>query len=82
VRTSWLNANSAFQRLAVTDQLFNQASRALELADSRYHLGLSSIIELSQAQLNLTEAQVEQVSAQYDYEGQTANLNYQLGRVK
>jgi outer membrane protein TolC len=43
---------------------------------------LSSIIELSQAQLYLTEAQVEQVSAQYDYESQTANLNYQLGRVK
>ncbi len=82
VRTSWLNAMSAYQRLSLTQQLLDQTTQAYDLAKGRYGLGLSSIIELSQAQLNLTEAQVEQVSAQYDYEGQTANLNYQLGRVK
>jgi outer membrane protein len=82
VRTAWLNASSAYQRLSLTQQLLDQATQALDLAKGRYQLGLSSIIELSQAQLNLTEAQVEQVSAQYDYESQTANLNYQLGRVK
>jgi outer membrane protein len=82
VRTSWLNAISAFQRLSLTQQLLDQTTQAYDLAKGRYQLGLSSIIELSQAQLNLTEAQVEQVSAQYDYESQTANLNYQLGRVK
>jgi outer membrane protein len=82
VRTSWLNAMSAFQRLSLTQQLLDQTTQAFDLAKGRYQLGLSSIIELSQAQLNLTEAQVEQVSAQYDYEMQNANLNYQLGRVK
>ena len=64
------------------NNLLDQTTQAFDLAKGRYQLGLSSIIELSQAQLNLTEAQVEQVSAQYDYESQTANLNYQLGRVK
>jgi len=82
VRMSWLNAISAYQRLSLTEQLLEQTTQAYDLAKGRYQLGLSSIIELSQAQLNLTEAQVEQVSAQYDYESQTANLNYQLGRVK
>jgi outer membrane protein len=82
VRTSWLNVNSAYQRLSLTQQLLSQATQAQELAQSRYNLGLSSIIELSQAQLNLTEAQIEQVSAQYDYESQIANLNYQLGRMR
>jgi outer membrane protein len=82
VRTSWLNVISAYQRLSLTQQLLDQTTQAFDLAQGRYQLGLSSIIELSQAQLNLTEAQVEQVSAQYDYESQTANLNYQLGRVK
>jgi outer membrane protein len=82
VRTSWLNVNSAYQRLSLTQQLLDQTTQAYDLAKGRYQLGLSSIIELSQAQLNLTEAQVEQVSAQYDYESQTANLNYELGRVK
>ena len=82
VRTSWLNVISAYQRLSLTQQLLDQTTQAVDLAKGRYQLGLSSIIELSQAQLNLTEAQVGQVSAQYDYESQTANLNYQLGRVK
>jgi outer membrane protein len=82
VRTSWLNVISAYQRLSLTEQLLAQTTQAFDLAQGRYGLGLSSIIELSQAQLNLTEAQVEQVSAQYYYESQTANLNYQLGRVK
>jgi outer membrane protein len=82
VRTSWLNVMSAYQRLSLTQQLLEQTKQAFDLAKGRYDLGLSSIIELSQAQLGLTEAQVEQVSAQYDYESQTVNLNYQLGRVK
>jgi outer membrane protein len=82
VRTSWLNLISAYQRLSLTQQLLDQTTQAFDLAKGRYQLGLSSIVELSQAQLNLTEAQVEQVSAEFDYESQTANLNYQLGRVK
>ena len=82
VRTSWLNAISAYQRLSLTQQLLAQSTQALNLAQARYGLGLSSIIELSQAQLALTEAQIEQVSAQYDYQTQTENLNYQLGRLR
>jgi len=82
VRTAWLNVNSAYQRLSVTEKLLMEAKQAFDLAQARYKLGLSSIIELSQAQLNLTEAQIDEISAQYDYESQTANLNYQLGRLR
>ena len=49
VRKAWLNANSGYQRLALTQQLLDQANQALDLAQQRYKLGLSSIIELSQA---------------------------------
>ncbi len=82
VRTAWLNANSAFQRLAVTEQFLNQATQAFDLAQSRYGLGLSSIVELSQAQLNKTQAEIAKVSATYEFEGQSAYLNYQLGRMQ
>jgi outer membrane protein len=81
VRTAWLNANSGYQRLSVTQQLLNQANDALELAQARYKLGLSSIVELSQAQLNQTEALIEQTTAKYDYEAQVSTLNYQLGAL-
>ncbi len=81
VRTAWLNANTTFQRLALTDQLLKQATEGLDLAQARYKLGLSSIIELSQAQLNLTQAQLGSASAKYDYETQLSALNYQIGAL-
>jgi outer membrane protein len=81
VRTAWLNANSGFQRLSVTQQLLAQANMALDLAQSRYKLGLSSIVELSQAQLNQTQAQIAQASAKYDYEAQLSALDYQTGSL-
>jgi outer membrane protein len=79
VRTAWLNANSGYQRLSVTNQFVDQARQALELAQARYKLGLSSIIELSQAQLNETQAEIADASAKYDYENQYSALNYQMG---
>jgi outer membrane protein len=80
VRTAWLNANTAYQRLDLTEQLFREASMALNLAQARYKLGLSSIVELSQAQLFQTEAEIQQASAKYDYQIQDAMLNYEIGR--
>jgi outer membrane protein len=82
VRKAWLNANSGYQRLAVTDQLLSQATQALNLAQERYKLGLSSIIELSQSQLNETQAQISAVSAKYDYEAEMSALNYQVGLLQ
>jgi outer membrane protein len=82
VRKAWLNANSGYQRLALTQQLLDQADQALDLAQQRYKLGLSSIIELSQAQLNATQAQISQASAKYDYAAQLSALNYQVGLLQ
>ena len=70
VRVAWLNATTALQRVSLTQQFVAQAQLALDLADSRYRLGLSSIVELSQAQLNLTSAQIESATAHYDYQAQ------------
>jgi outer membrane protein len=77
VRTSWLNANTAYQRVGVTQQLLDQAGLALDLAQTRYKLGLSSIVELSQAQLQQTQAQISSTQAGYDYRLALAVLRYQ-----
>ena len=81
VRTAWLDARTAYQRLDVTAQLLQHAKLALDLAQGRYKLGLSSIVELSQAQLNLTQAQIASTSAKYDYQIQYAVLSYQMGQL-
>jgi outer membrane protein len=77
VRTSWLNAKAAHDRLDVTQQLLEQANLALNFAQSRYKLGLGSIVELSQAQLQQTQAQIANAAAGYDYRLSLANLQYQ-----
>jgi outer membrane protein len=77
VRTSWLNATNAYERLAVTQQLLEQANLALNLAQSRYKLGLGSIVELSQAQLQQTQAQITNAQAGYDCRLALAILQYQ-----
>ena len=77
VRIGWLNANTAYARLSVTQQLSDQSSLALDLATTRYRLGLSSIVELSQAQLQQTQAQIGNAQAAYDYRLALAVLQYQ-----
>lgn len=80
VRTAVLNAQNAFQRIGVTQQMLGQANLALQLSQKRYQLGLSSIVELTQAQLGQTEAQIAESNARYSYETALAALHYQLGQ--
>lgn len=82
VRIAWLNINSAFERIGLSAQLLSRANEALDLAQERYRLGLSSIVELSQAQLNVTIAQIESTNTKYDYLLQRAVLNYQSGQSR
>jgi outer membrane protein len=75
-------ASTAYQRIPVTVELVSQAQLAMTLAQGRYDLGLASIVELTQAQLNVTQAQIENVNAQYDYQSAYAFLQYTLGALR
>lgn len=79
VRTAWLSANTAQQRMAVTAELLKEANTAMDLAQTRYQLGLSSIVELSQAQLQQTQAQIASANARFEYEADLAALRFQSG---
>ena len=82
VRVAWAGANDAFQRIDVTAQFLRQAALALDLAQGRYNLGLSSIVELTQAELNLTQAEIENLNAKYDYQTQYSALQYTIGQLR
>lgn len=79
VRTAWLAANTAFQRVGVEAELAKEADLGLTLAQDRYHLGLGSIVELSQAQLQQTDAAIGYVNAQYQYRLSLSTLNFEIG---
>ena len=82
VRIAFLNATTAYDRMALTQQLVQQAQLAMDLSQSRYDLGLAAIVELSQAQLNLTSAQISNTTARYDYQAQRINVDFQTGTLR
>src|SRR5262249_35616824 len=79
VRVAWLNLNNAYERARLTAKLLENANQALALAQARYKVGRSSIIELSQAELNQTAAEIADTSAKYELLTRRAILNFNVG---
>ena len=82
VRVSWQDTNRAYERLSVTQQLRQQASLALDLAQARYNLGLGSIVEFTQAELQKTEADIADTDATYQYRLTQMVLAYAIATPK
>ena len=82
VRTSWQDTARSYERLSVTQQLREQAGLALDLAQSRYNLGLGSIVEFSQAELQKTEADIADTDAKYQYRLTQIVLAYTIAAPK
>jgi outer membrane protein len=79
VRVAWLNAKTAYDNIAITQHLFEAAQQVLKLAESRYNLGITSIVELNQAQLSAIDAEIAYSRATYRYLIARSVLDYQVG---
>jgi outer membrane protein len=82
VRNSWLDSEKAYERLTVTQQLREEANLALELAQARYKLGLGTIVEFSQAELQKTDADLQDTDAHYQYLLTRIVLAYEMGQIR
>jgi outer membrane protein len=82
VRIAWLNLNNSREKLRTSQQLSRYAADAYQLAEARYKAGSSSIVELSQAQLELTSAQIGEAGARYDVLITESALNFAIGRLR
>jgi outer membrane protein len=82
VRNAWLETGKAYERLSVTRQLREQADLGLELAQARYKLGLSSIVEYTQAELQKTDADIQDTDAHYQYLVSQIQLAFQMGLTR
>jgi outer membrane protein len=82
VTMAWVQVRTGYQRVDLTNELLTQAKDALDLAQQRYNMGLSSIVELTQAQLNETEAEIAQATARYDYQTKVSALRFQTGELR
>ena len=82
VRVAWLDSKFALKKIEDTKELMSTAGEELELATSRYKLGVTSIIELSQAELNKTQAELAFASARYEYQIDRVKLEFKTGALK
>jgi outer membrane protein len=82
VHIAWLNAQNAFERLRISRELLANARLSFDLAQTRYRVGASSIVELNQAQLSEISAEIAFTTTQYEYLLQRSVLSFQTGGLR
>jgi len=59
--------NTAYAQIAIVGTNVAAATEALRVTQERYRLGAGTLLDLLTAQANMTQAEVNQVSARYNY---------------
>ena len=82
VYTAWTDAKAAYQAIGLSEQLVTSAQQAFQLSQARYQAGTSSIVEVSQAELQQIQAQITGATSRFDYQVRRRALDFQLGALK
>jgi len=82
VYNAWIDARTSYDAIAVSQQLLASAREAFTLAQSRYKVGASSIVELSQADLQEIQAEITAATSRFDYQVRRRALDFQTGTLK
>jgi outer membrane protein len=80
IRQIILNMKEALARVENSEETVEQAAEELRLAEERYQVGAGTILEVNDAQVNLTDAKANVVRAQCDYLTYRADLARATGR--
>ncbi len=74
------NLKLAHEQIVNAQEADRFARQNLALAEGQYHVGVSNIVELNDAQTQATDAELQLVATEYDYEVAKAKLDFVLGR--
>jgi len=80
VEQAYIAVIDAGERFGATEKAVESAQENLRLAQGRYDAGVGTILELTEAQLSLTNAEAESVRAVTDYRVGLAVLDRVVGR--
>lgn len=79
VEVALLTTTNAADKITVSASLLANAEQAYDLAQAKYSAGITSIVELSQAQLAKLQAQINHTTATYEYQIDRLVLDFQTG---
>ncbi len=82
VRNAWIQVKTSFLSISVADDFAAASNSSFELAQSRYSVGSSSIVELNQADLQRIQAEISAITVRYNYSIKTSALAYESGKLK
>jgi outer membrane protein TolC len=82
VQQSFVDLVSARERIRTSDVLLTQARENLDLAQGRYQVGVGPLIDVTDAELALTQAESENIQSIVDFKLSEARLRKAMGLVE
>ena len=76
----YATAQSALAGVQLAEQNVELSEESLRVVQERYQLGLATILELQDAQITLTQAEVDLVTGRFQYDAAVATIEALLGR--
>lgn len=81
VEQNYLSLKEAEERIDATKKLVTQAKENLKLAEGRYNSGVGSPIEITDAQVTLSNAQITYIQSLADYNSSLIRLRQAMGVI-
>ncbi len=82
VQQQYLTLQESAQRIDASRKLVAQAQEALKLSQGRYNYGAGSPIEITDAQVTLSNARITYIQSLYDFRVSRARLQRAMGSIK
>jgi len=81
IKTAYLNIEQLKQRQQVARDNVEAATEDLKITQEKYNLGAATILDLLNAQVSLKQAQVSQISADFDLNVAISSLENAMGKM-
>ena len=79
VQSAYINMQEASESIPIAELNVEKAKENLDLARGRYNEGIGDIIELKDAEVSYTDAELSLLTARYDYASAVADLKQAMG---
>jgi outer membrane protein len=81
VEQNYLSVKDASERIAASQKLVTESEQSLKLAEGRYNSGVGSPIEITDAQVDLSNARITYIQALSDYNSSIIRLRRAMGII-
>ncbi len=82
VQDKYYNVKYAEEKYKATDKIIIQSEKNLKLAEGRFDTGVGSAIEITDANVSLTNSRIDRLSALYEYKMALLRFDKAVGKLK